>query len=169
MKEMGENLERDASLDGVDELSGNDALGDELFSRAVWITRLADDNLGAGYNTQGLLDAGNSLTEVLDMQSLQLIRKYVNSKQILAIAGTLDIANISFKTKDMLLRLANVNIDACKNSNNSYGLMTFSKAGLGEELSLGNKSVVINSYKDLRQAMLNEWGQIRQEFYSSKS
>ncbi|WKC58695.1 DUF1357 family protein [Borrelia sp. P9F1] len=168
MKDLEENLVSNASLGEVNELS-NDATGDELFSRAVWITRLADDNLSEGYNTQGLLNAGNSLTEVLDMQSLELIRKYVNSKQILAIAGTLDIANISFKTKDMLLRLASVNIDACKNSNNSYSLMTFGKTGLVEELSLGNKEVVINNYKDLRQAMLNEWGQIRQAFYSTRS
>nr|WKT13954.1 DUF1357 family protein [Borrelia sp. BU AG58] len=143
-------------------------MGDEFFSRAVWITRLADDNLGAGYNTQELLNSGYSLNEVLDVQSIELVRKYVDSKQILAIAGTLDIANIGFSTKDMLLKLASVNIEACKNSNNSYGLMTFSREGLRGALSLGNKGV-INNYRDLRQAMLNEWGQIRQEFYSARS
>ncbi|AYE36905.1 hypothetical protein DB313_04805 (plasmid) [Borrelia turcica IST7] len=152
-----------------DELESSVPTGDELFSRAVWITRLADDNLSSGYNTQALLNAGHSLVEVIDMQSIELVRKYVDNNQILAIAGTLDIANVSFKTKDMLTRLANVNIDARRNSNNSYGLMSFGKASLRGELNLRDREVEIKNYKDLRQAMLNEWGQIKREFYSAKS
>ncbi|WP_247067578.1 DUF1357 family protein [Borrelia puertoricensis] len=141
----------------------------ELLARAVWITRLADDNLSFSYNTQELLGAGNSLDKVLDIQVCELIRKYVDERQIMAVAGNLDIFNLSDGVKDILLRLANASIDLSKNSNNSYSLMTFSKGNVKEVLNLRNPNSTINDYKDLRQAMLNEWMQIKQEFYNVKS
>ncbi|ANF34412.1 hypothetical protein A7978_04700 (plasmid) [Borrelia turicatae] len=141
----------------------------ELLTRAVWITRLADDNLSLSYSTQELLGAGNSLDKVLDIQVCELIRKYVDEKQIMAVAGNLDIFNLSDGVKDILLRLANASIDSSKNSNNSYSLMTFSKGNLKEVLNLRNPNSTIKDYKDLRQAMLNEWMQIKQEFYNVKS
>ncbi|AHH14588.1 DUF1357 family protein [Borrelia hermsii] len=139
---------------------------DELLGRAVWITRLADDNLSLSYSTQELLSSGHSLVEVLDIQVCELIKKYVDEKQILAVAGSLDIVNLNDKTKDILLRLAS--IDTFKNSNNSYGLMTFNKGKAREALNLRNTNNTIKDYKDLRQAMLNEWLQIRQDFYNVK-
>ncbi|BDU63366.1 hypothetical protein BOFE_09060 (plasmid) [Candidatus Borrelia fainii] len=152
------------NLNKIDSVNNN-----ELLARAVLITRLADDNLSFSYNTQELLGAGNSLDKVLDIQVCELIRKYVDEKQIMAVAGNLDIFNLSDEVKDILLRLANANIDSSKNSNNSYSLMTFSKGNLKEVLNLRNPNSTIKDYKDLRQAMLNEWMQIKQEFYNFKS
>ncbi|AMR75929.1 DUF1357 family protein [Borrelia hermsii] len=147
-------------------LNTNTVNNDELLGRAVWITRLADDNLSLSYSTQELLSSGHSLVEVLDIQVCELIKKYVDEKQILAVAGSLDIVNLNDKTKDILLRLAS--IDTFKNSNNSYGLMTFNKGNTREALNLRNTNNTIKDYKDLRQAMLNEWMQIRQDFYNVK-
>ncbi|AHF45613.1 DUF1357 family protein [Borrelia parkeri] len=152
------------NLNKIDSVNNN-----ELLARAVWITRLADDNLSFSYSTQELLGAGNSLDKVLDIQVCELIRKYVDEKQIMAVAGNLDIFNLSDGVKDILLRLANASIDSSKNSNNSYSLMTFSKGNLKEVLNLRNPNSTIKDYKDLRQAMLNEWMQIKQEFYNVKS
>ncbi|AWG43291.1 hypothetical protein CR532_04655 (plasmid) [Candidatus Borreliella tachyglossi] len=144
--------------------------GDEMISRAVWITRLADDHLSSSYSTQELLHAGHDLSGALDIQARELVKKYVAEKQILAVAGTLDIASLSLEVKNILLRLASANIDSCKNKNNSYSLMTFSRVNdVSGELNLRNKDNLINNYKDLRQAMLNEWHKIKQEFYTLKS
>ncbi|AFI31805.1 DUF1357 family protein [Borrelia crocidurae] len=144
----------------------NDINNNELLTRAVWITRLADDNLSLSYNTKELINSGHALGEVLDIQVCELIKKYVDEKQILAVAGSLDILNLNSQIKDILLRLASVNIDSFKNSNNSYGLMTFTKGNVQEVLNLRNASHKIKDYKDLKQAMLNEWMQVRQDFYN---
>ncbi|APR65365.1 DUF1357 family protein (plasmid) [Borrelia anserina] len=154
---------------GGGDINVNDTHNDALLARAVWITRLADDNLSLSYSTQELLNGGHSLVEVLDIQTCEIIKKYVDEKQILAVAGNLDILSLNAGIKDMLLRLASVNIDSSKNSNNSYSLMTFNKGNAREVLNLRNMNNTIKDYKDLRQAMLNEWIQIRQDFYAVKS
>ncbi|AHH11104.1 DUF1357 family protein (plasmid) [Borrelia coriaceae] len=156
-----------STTNGDINISDAKASDSDLLAKAVWITRLADDNLSLSYNTQELLSAGHSLVKVLDIQVCELIKKYVDEKQILAVAGSLDVLNLSSNVKDILLRLANANIDSFKNSNNSYSLMTFNKGNLKEVLNLRNTNSVIRDYKDLRQAMINEWTQIRKEFYSA--
>ncbi|WP_235048144.1 DUF1357 family protein [Borrelia persica] len=158
--------ELDHNINNYDNNINNDVNHNELLSRAVWITRLADDNLSLNYNTKELINAGHVLGEVLDIQVCELIKKYVDEKQILAVAGKLDIRNLSSQVKDILLRLASVNIDSFKNTNNSYGLMSFNKGNKEEVLNLRNTNHRLKDYKDLRRAILNEWKQIKQDFYN---
>ncbi|WP_117375293.1 DUF1357 family protein [Borrelia miyamotoi] len=155
--------------DNLNQIDNGDGDNDKLLTRAVWITRLADDNLSLSYSTQELLSAGHSLVKVLDIQACELIKKYVDEKQILAVAGNIDILKLNANIKDILLRLASANINSFKNSNNSYSLIALNKGNLKEILNLRSKNIAIKDYKDLRQAMLNEWMQIKQEFYSIKS
>lgn len=163
--ELNFDLNKDTNLSQV--ANEGDLDDNKLLTKAVWITRLADEHLNLRYSTQELLNCGHSLVEVLDIQSCELIKKYVDEKQILAVAGgKIDILNLNVELRDILLRLASANINSFKNSNNSYSLMTQSKEQSKKILNLRSRDIEIKDYKDLRQAMLNEWMQIKQDFYS---
>lgn len=85
----------------------------------------------------------------------------------MAVAGgNIDILNLNVELRDILLRLASTNINSFKNSNNSYSLMTQGKDNSKRMLNLRSKDIEIKDYKDLRQAMINEWMHIKQEFYN---
>lgn len=78
--ELNFDLNRDTNFSQTTNSDLEDLNSDKLLTRAVWITRLADDNLDLRYSTQELLSCGHSLVEVLDIKACQLIKKYVDEK-----------------------------------------------------------------------------------------
>ncbi|WKC81233.1 DUF1357 family protein [Borreliella tanukii] len=135
---------------------------------SVEINKLANDNLSFEYNTENLLSKGYSFKEVVKGQALELIRKYVKATQILAIAGTNNLDEIDSSSRAILIRVAKTNIDQNKNAENSYKIINFQKVKANKENSLRNKNTVFSTYYDLRKAMLNEWDELKREFYCNK-
>ncbi len=94
---------------------------------SVEINKLANDNLSFEYNTENLLAKGYSFKEVVKGQAEELIRKYVKSAQIFAVAGTYNLEEIDPSSRAILIRLAKTNIDHNKNSENSYKVINFQR------------------------------------------
>ncbi|SCW38628.1 DUF1357 family protein [Borreliella japonica] len=135
---------------------------------SVEINKLANDNLSFEYNTENLLAKGYSLKEVVKGQAEELIRKYVQSTQILAIAGTNNLDEIDSSSRSILIRVAKTNIDQNKNAENSYKIINFQRIKANEGNNLRNKNAFFNTFHDLRKAMLNEWEELKSEFYCNK-
>lgn len=135
---------------------------------SVEINKLANDNLSFEYNTENLLSKGYSFKEVVKGQALELIRKYVKATQILAIAGTNNLDEIDSSSLSILIRVAKTNIEQNKNIKNSYKTIDFQRVNANQENNLRNKNAFLNTYNDLREAMLNEWEELKREFYCNK-
>ncbi|WPM06393.1 DUF1357 family protein (plasmid) [Borreliella sinica] len=151
--------------------SKNSLLGNFLntdLRESVEINKLANDNLSFEYNTENLLSKGYSFKEVVKGQAEELIRKYVKSTQILAIAGTNNLDEIDSSSRAILIRVAKTNIDQNKNAENSYKIINFQRIKANEGNNLRNKNAFFNTYSDLRKAMLNEWEELKREFYCNK-
>ncbi|WNY67311.1 DUF1357 family protein [Borreliella lusitaniae] len=134
---------------------------------SVEINKLANDNLSFEYNTEKLLAKGYSLREVVKGQAEELIRKYLKDTQILAVAGTCNFNKIDSSSLKILIRLAKANIDQSKNVENSYKIINFQKTKL-EANNLRNKNAFLSFEGDLRKAMLNQWEELKREFYCNK-
>ncbi|MBB6213391.1 DUF1357 family protein (plasmid) [Borreliella californiensis] len=135
---------------------------------SVEINKLANDNLSFEYNTENLLAKGYSFKEVVKGQAEELIRKYVKSAQIFAIAGTCKLDEIDSSSRAILIRLAKTNIDQNKNLENSYKVINFQRINLDQKNNLRSRNGFFNTYNDLREAMLNEWEEVKNEFYCNK-
>ncbi|WKC74816.1 DUF1357 family protein (plasmid) [Borreliella yangtzensis] len=135
---------------------------------SVEINKLANDNLSFEYNTENLLSKGYSFKELVKGQALELIRKYVKATQILAIAGTNNLDEIDSSSLSILIRVAKTNIEQNKNIKNSYKTIDFQRVNANQENNLRNKNAFLNTYNDLREAMLNEWEELKREFYCNK-
>lgn len=135
---------------------------------SVEINKLANDNLSFEYNTENLLAKGYSFKDVVKGQAEELIRKYVKATQILAIAGTNNLDEIDSSYRAILIRVAKTNIDQNKNAENSYKTINFERIKANQGNNLRNKNVFFSTYHDLRKAMLNEWEEIKREFYCNK-
>ncbi|MBB6043268.1 DUF1357 family protein (plasmid) [Borreliella yangtzensis] len=135
---------------------------------SVEINKLANDNLSFEYNTENLLSKGYSFKEVVKGQALELIRKYVKATQILAIAGTNNLDEIDSSSLSILIRVAKTNIEQNKNIKNSYKTIDFQRVNANQENNLRNKNAFFGTYNDLREAMLNEWEELKREFYCNK-
>ncbi|MGF7101992.1 DUF1357 family protein [Borreliella kurtenbachii] len=135
---------------------------------SVEINKLANDNLSFEYNTENLLAKGYSFKEVVKGQAEELIRKYVKSDQIFAVAGTCPLEEIDLRSRAILIRLARTNIDQNKNSENSYKVINFQRINLDQKNNLRAGNAFFNTHHDLRKAMLNEWEEIKNEFYFNK-
>ncbi|MCD2379776.1 DUF1357 family protein [Borreliella burgdorferi] len=135
---------------------------------SVEINKLANDNLSFEYNTENLLAKGYSFKEVVKGQAEELIRKYVKSAQIFAVAGTYNLEEIDPSSRAILIRLAKTNIDQNKNSENSYKVINFQRIKSDQKNNLRDRNAFFNTYHDLRKAMLNQWEEIKNEFYCNK-
>ncbi|WP_434239354.1 DUF1357 family protein (plasmid) [Borreliella burgdorferi] len=135
---------------------------------SVEINKLANDNLSFEYNTENLLSKGYSFKEVVKGQAEELIRKYVKSAQIFAVAGTYNLEEIDPSSRAILIRLAKTNIDQNKNSENSYKVINFQRIKSDQKNNLRDRNAFFNTYHDLRKAMLNQWEEIKNEFYCNK-
>ncbi|PRQ99683.1 DUF1357 family protein [Borreliella burgdorferi] len=135
---------------------------------SVEINKLANDNLSFEYNTENLLAKGYSFKEVVKGQAEELIRKYVKSAQIFAVAGTYNLEEIDPSSLAILIRLAKTNIDQNKNSENSYKVISFQRIKSDQKNNLRDRNAFFNTYHDLRKAMLNQWEEIKNEFYCNK-
>ncbi len=135
---------------------------------SVEINKLANDNLSFEYNTENLLAKGYSFKEVVKGQAEELIRKYVKSAQIFAVAGTYNLEEIDPSSRAILIRLAKTNIDQNKNSENSYKVISFQRIKSDQKNNLRDRNAFFNTYHDLRKAMLNQWEEIKNEFYCNK-
>ncbi|WP_029357287.1 DUF1357 family protein [Borreliella burgdorferi] len=135
---------------------------------SVEINKLANDNLSFEYNTENLLAKGYSFKEVVKGQAEELIRKYVKSAQIFAVAGTYNLEEIDPSSRAILIRLAKTNIDHNKNSENSYKVINFQRIKSDQKNNLRDRNAFFNTYHDLRKAMLNQWEEIKNEFYCNK-
>ncbi|ACL33784.1 DUF1357 family protein [Borreliella burgdorferi] len=135
---------------------------------SVEINKLANDNLSFEYNTENLLAKGYSFKEVVKGQAEELIRKYVKSAQIFAVAGTYNLEEIDPSSRAILIRLAKTNIDQNKNSENSYKVINFQRVKSDQKNNLRDRNAFFNTYHDLRKAMLNQWEEIKNEFYCNK-
>ncbi|ACN55805.1 DUF1357 family protein [Borreliella burgdorferi] len=135
---------------------------------SVEINKLANDNLSFEYNTENLLAKGYSFKEVVKGQAEELIRKYVKSAQIFAVAGTYNLEEIDPSSLAILIRLAKTNIDQNKNSENSYKVINFQRIKSDQKNNLRDRNAFFNTYHDLRKAMLNQWEEIKNEFYCNK-
>ncbi|WP_024705800.1 DUF1357 family protein [Borreliella burgdorferi] len=135
---------------------------------SVEINKLANDNLSFEYNTENLLAKGYSFKEVVKGQAEELIRKYVKSAQIFAVAGTYNLEEIDPSSRAILIRLAKTNIDQNKNSENSYKVINFQRIKSDQKNNLRDRNAFFNTYHDLRKAMLNQWEEIKNKFYCNK-
>ncbi|MCD2318933.1 DUF1357 family protein [Borreliella burgdorferi] len=135
---------------------------------SVEINKLANDNLSFEYNTENLLAKGYSFKEVVKGQAEELIRKYVKSAQIFAVAGTYNLEEIDPSSRAILIRLTKTNIDQNKNSENSYKVINFQRIKSDQKNNLRDRNAFFNTYHDLRKAMLNQWEEIKNEFYCNK-
>lgn len=135
---------------------------------SVEINKLANDNLSFEYNTENLLAKGYSFKEVVKGQAEELIRKYVKSAQIFAVAGTYNLEEIDPSSRAILIRLAKTNIDQNKNSENSYKVINFQRIKSDQKNNLRDRNAFFYTYHDLRKAMLNQWEEIKNEFYCNK-
>ncbi|ACN93586.1 conserved hypothetical protein (plasmid) [Borreliella finlandensis] len=147
-------------------LTGNFSHND--LRESVEINKLANDNLSFEYNTENLLAKGYSFKEVVKGQAEELIRKYVKSSQIFAVAQTYNLEEIDSCFRSILIRLAKTNIDQNKNSENSYKVINFQRIKSDQKNNLRDRNVFFNTYHDLRKAMLNQWEEIKNEFYCNK-
>ncbi|WKC89516.1 DUF1357 family protein (plasmid) [Borreliella finlandensis] len=147
-------------------LTGNFSHND--LRESVEINKLANDNLSFEYNTENLLAKGYSFKEVVKGQAEELIRKYVKSSQIFAVAQTYNLEEIDSRFRSILIRLAKTNIDQNKNSENSYKVINFQRIKSDQKNNLRDRNVFFNTYHDLRKAMLNQWEEIKNEFYCNK-
>ncbi|MBB6208357.1 DUF1357 family protein [Borreliella lanei] len=147
-------------------LAGNFSHND--LRESVEINKLANDNLSFEYNTENLLAKGYSFKEVVKGQAEELIRKYVKSAQILAIAGTDNFDKIDLRSRAILIRVAKTNIDQNKNSENSYKVINSQGIKIDQKNNLRAENAFFNTYHDLRKAMLNEWEELKNEFYCNK-
>lgn len=147
-------------------LSGNSFHND--LRESVEINKLANDNLSFEYNTENLLAKGYSFKEVVKGQAEELIRKYVKSAQIFAVAGTCPLEEIDSSSRAILIRLAKTNIDQNKNSENSYKVINFQRINFDQKNNLRAGNAFLNTHHDLREAMLNEWEEVKNEFYFNK-
>ncbi|AJA90724.1 hypothetical protein OY14_04550 (plasmid) [Borreliella chilensis] len=135
---------------------------------SVEINKLANDNLSFEYNTENLLAKGYSFKDIVKGQAEELIRKYVNSTQIVAIAGTNNLDEINSDSRAILIRVAKTNINQNKNAENSYKIINFQRIQASQANNLRNKNAFFNTYQDLRKAMLNQWEELKREFYCNK-
>ncbi|WNY64542.1 DUF1357 family protein (plasmid) [Borreliella americana] len=149
-----------------DNLTGNYSHND--LRESVEINKLANDNLSFEYNTENLLAKGYSFKEVVKGQAEELIRKYVKSAQIFAVAGTCNLEEIDPRSRAILIRLAKTNIDQNKNSENSYKVINFQRIKVDQKNNLRDSNAFFDTYHDLRKAMLNQWEEIKNEFYCNK-
>ncbi|QFI14988.1 DUF1357 family protein (plasmid) [Borrelia sp. CA_690] len=138
------------------------------FRESVEINKLANDNLSFEYNTENLLAKGSSFKEIVKGQAEELIRKYVKTAQILAIVGTNSFDEIDLRSRAILIRVAKINIYQNKNAENSYKTINFQRIKLNKENNLRAENGFFSTHYDLRKAMLNEWEEIKHEFYCSK-
>ncbi|WKD01243.1 DUF1357 family protein (plasmid) [Borreliella americana] len=149
-----------------DNLTGNYSHND--LRESVEINKLANDNLSFEYNTENLLAKGYSFKEVVKGQAEELIRKYVKLAQIFAVAGTCNLEEIDPSSRAILIRLAKTNIDQNKNSENSYKVINFQRIKVDQKNNLRDSNAFFDTYHDLRKAMLNQWEEIKNEFYCNK-
>ncbi|MCD2332403.1 DUF1357 family protein [Borreliella americana] len=149
-----------------DNLTGNYSHND--LREFVEINKLANDNLSFEYNTENLLAKGYSFKEVVKGQAEELIRKYVKLAQIFAVAGTCNLEEIDPRSRAILIRLAKTNIDQNKNSENSYKVINFQRIKVDQKNNLRDSNAFFGTYHDLRKAMLNQWEEIKNEFYCNK-
>ncbi|WP_235633222.1 DUF1357 family protein [Borreliella mayonii] len=153
---------KSASNNLTDNFSHND------LRESVEINKLANNNLSFEYNTENLLANGYSFKEVVKGQAEELIRKYVKSAQILAVAGTDNLDKIDLRSRAILIRVAKTNINQNKNSENSYKVINFQGIKVDQKNNLRSENVFFNTYHDLRKAMFNQWEELKNEFFCNK-
>uniref|UniRef100_UPI001AED32C3 DUF1357 family protein n=1 Tax=Borreliella valaisiana TaxID=62088 RepID=UPI001AED32C3 len=125
-------------------------------------------HLSSHFNKETLLAKGYTLKDIMQAQRRELVRKFVSSEQIKAIAKVADISHIDGEILEQLVSLAKVNIKLRKNANSNSSSIDFIKSNIvakpEEKVSLLDSNFVPINFAELVQAVSNTYKQKRVQF-----
>ncbi len=135
------------------------------------IDTLAKAHLSSHFNKETLLAKGYTLKDIMQAQRRELVRKFVSSEQIKAIAKVADISHIDGEILEQLVSFAKVNIKLRKNANSNSSSIDFIKSNIvakpEEKVSLLDSNFVPINFAEFVQAVSNTYKQKRVQFYEN--
>ncbi len=135
------------------------------------IDTLAKAHLSTHFNKEVLLAKGYTLKDIMQAQRRELVRKFVSSEQIKAIAKVADISHIDGEILEQLVSLAKVNIKLRKNANSNSSSIESIKGNIitksEDRVSLLDSNFVPINFTEFVQAISNTYKQRRVQFYEN--
>ncbi|PRR32178.1 DUF1357 family protein [Borreliella burgdorferi] len=134
------------------------------------IDTLAKAHLSSHFNKEVLLAKGYTLKDIMQAQRRELVRKFVPSEQIKAIAKVADISHIDGEILEQLVSLAKVNIKLRKNAGSNSTSVDSIKGNIAkseEKVSLLDSNFVPINFTEFVQAVSNTYKQRRIQFYEN--